>query len=66
MTDKQKNQFNKMRTALRRIMNYQSVNQLNRLSQKQYGLEPTEAIEMAYENIIAYAQIAVKGILAIK
>ncbi len=66
MTDKQKYQFNKMRTVLRRIMNYQSPPQLRRNSQKQYGIGGEEAIEMAYENIINTALNGVKGIRAIK
>lgn len=47
--------------ALKRIASYQSPEQLRRVSEKQYGLEYVEALEMAYENVIDEAKFAVKG-----
>ncbi|NID06607.1 hypothetical protein HBF26_17055 [Luteibacter jiangsuensis] len=47
--------------ALKRIASYQSPERLRRGAEKQYGLTPEEAIEMAYENVIEEAKRAVKG-----
>lgn len=63
MTPKQRQQFNKMRTTLLRISKaYQTVKQLRKSAEKDYGLEPEEVIEMAYENIQNEAKDAVKGV----
>lgn len=49
--------------ALRRIAKeYMSPTQLRRSSQWLYGLEYDEALEVAYENIIAEARSALRGI----
>lgn len=48
--------------ALRRIASYQTPEKLRRCSQKQYGLPPEEAIEYAYENVLAEAAAAIKGV----
>lgn len=63
MTPKQKQQFNLMRNALLVIAkDYQTPTQLRKSSDKQYGLDYEEALEMSYENIQNTAAAAVKGI----
>ncbi len=47
--------------ALRRITQYDSVERLRKRAEKDYGLSPEEAIEMAYENVKAEAEQAIKG-----
>jgi hypothetical protein len=47
--------------ALKRITQYQTVDQIRRNAEKQYGLEPVEAIEYAYENVIEEARTAIRG-----
>lgn len=63
ITEKQLNQFNTMRMVLFQICNrYQTVNQLRKSSNSDYGLEYEEALEMAYENIKEQAKLAIKGV----
>ena len=45
--------------ALKRIASYQSPEKLRRDAERQYGLTADEAIEMAYENVIADAKNAI-------
>ncbi len=52
----------KMYDALKRISKYMSPDKMRRQSQKLYGLEPDEAIEMAYENVVQEAKDAIKGV----
>lgn len=67
LTKKQIQQFNFMRSVLIRIAKgYQSTSQLRRNSEKQYGLDYDEALEMTYENIQNDAANAVKGVKEIK
>jgi len=47
--------------ALKRITAYSSPDKLRKTSQKTYGLEPEEAIEAAYENVLEEARAAIKG-----
>lgn len=47
--------------ALRRISQYESPDRLRRNADKDYGLSGEEAIEMAYENVIAEAKRAIHG-----
>jgi len=47
--------------ALKRITAYATPDKLRRTAEKQYGLEPEEAIEMAYENVLQEARNAIKG-----
>lgn len=47
--------------ALKRITVYHSVEQLRRKSEKDYGLNWTEALEYAYQNVIDEARQAVRG-----
>lgn len=66
MTPKQKEQFNRMRETLKRIAkNYQTPDQLRRMSERQYGLDYEEALEMAYENIQSEAAAVINGVRAV-
>lgn len=47
--------------ALKRITLYDSVERLRKRAERDYGLTPGEAIEMAYENIKAEAEAAIRG-----
>lgn len=48
--------------ALKRIATaYQSPEQLRRNSERDFGLDPEEAIEIAYTNLIWEAAAAIKG-----
>lgn len=66
MTDLQKQQFNRMRSALIKIRSYQTPDQIRRNSEDDYGLEYEEALGMAYENMLTEASLAVRGIKEIK
>jgi RecB family exonuclease len=67
MTKKQQYQFNQMLDALREIANqFETPEQLRMSSEKKYGLDYEEAIEMSYENILNTARDAIKGIRSIK
>lgn len=48
-------------SALKRIASYQSPERLRRNAERNYGLPAEEAIEMAYENVLAEAKAAIKG-----
>jgi hypothetical protein len=47
--------------ALKEIASYMTPAQLRRESSGRYGLEHTEALEMAYENVVNTAKWALKG-----
>ena len=47
--------------ALKRIQQYETVEQLRRGSERQWGLPFVEALEFAYENIIREARNATRG-----
>ncbi len=47
--------------ALKRIASYQTVEQLRRKSEREYGLGFHEALEYAYENIREEARQATNG-----
>lgn len=47
--------------ALKRICDYSSPEKLRRDAEKCYGLGYEEALEMAYENVLAEAKSAVRG-----
>jgi hypothetical protein len=47
--------------ALKRITRYQTVEQLRRGAEKQYGIKFQEALEYAYENVIEEARRAIRG-----
>lgn len=57
-----KNQHAQMRHALQRIKAYMPPAKLRKQCQKEYGLEGDEALEMAYENVLAEAKAGLKGI----
>lgn len=60
--DKRTEREQRMYDALRRIAKeFQTPAQLQRSSERQYGLEYAEALEYAYENIQQLAQQAIKG-----
>jgi soluble cytochrome b562 len=65
MTKKQMQDFNKMRNALIEITKYQTPDKLRRDSEKDWGVQFEEALEMAYENIQTTAKYAVKGVRAL-
>ena len=61
MTQKQKEQFNRMRATLKRIATgYMTPTQIQ--SDKEAGLDYEEYLEYAYENIQADAKAACKGV----
>jgi len=47
--------------ALKRITKYMTVEQLRKRSEKEYGLDFTEALGYAYENVIDEARGAIFG-----
>ncbi len=62
ITEKQKQQFNLMLNALKKIKAYQSPEKLRKDSSRDWGLDFEEAIEMAYENIQGEAAFACKNV----
>ena len=62
ITEKQKQQFNKMLNSLKKIKAYQTPDRLRKDSEKDWGLDFEEAIEMAYENIQSEAAFASKNV----
>lgn len=54
--------FQRMYAALTVIANYAPPARLRKQAQREYGLDPDEAIEMAYENVIAEAKAALRGV----
>lgn len=56
-------QIVRMYNALKTIAkDYQTPEQLRKKSEKQYGLDYEEALEMSYENIQTLAKSVIKGI----
>jgi hypothetical protein len=47
--------------ALKRISSFDRPEKLRRNSEKSYGLEYSEALEYAYENVIEAAKSAIRG-----
>ncbi|TXK52344.1 hypothetical protein FVR03_01120 [Pontibacter qinzhouensis] len=63
MTPKQKENYNKMLLTLKMIAKgYGTTAQIRKNSERDYGLDYEEALEMAYENIQQDAKNCVKGI----
>lgn len=63
ITQKQLENYNKMWAALKKISRlYQTPDQVRRTAGELTGLDYTEALEMAYENIRADAKTAIKGV----
>jgi hypothetical protein len=52
--------------ALKRITMYDMPDKLRKRAERDYGLEPHEVIEMAYENVLMEAAAAIKGMKAPK
>jgi hypothetical protein len=63
-TTKLRREHEQMRVALTRIKAYQPPAKLMRNSLSKYGLEPVEAVEMAYDNVLEEARIGLKGVRA--
>jgi hypothetical protein len=61
-TDKRLEREQRMYDALKRITRYQTPMQLQRNSEKEYGLQYEEALEYAYENVRQEARLAIKRI----
>ncbi len=67
LTTQQVKQFNQMIRSLKIIAkDYKKPDWLRRNSEKLYGLEYEEALEMAYENIQNLASISVRGVRPIE
>jgi hypothetical protein len=47
--------------TLKRIASYNSPEEIQRHAQKRYGLDGSEAIEYAYDNVLTEARNAIKG-----
>lgn len=63
MTKKQEKDYMKMYHALKVIhAEYQTAQQLIKNSEKDYGVDPQEALEMAYDNIKETARAGIKGV----
>jgi hypothetical protein len=56
MTAREQQRFDKLATAVRRILAYQTSRQVLRSAERQYGLEPIEALEYAYDNLRGEAE----------
>jgi hypothetical protein len=52
----------KLLSALKRISSYDHPDKLRKRSHRDCGLDANEAIEMAYENVIAEAKNAIHGV----
>lgn len=61
MTEKQGNALQLYFDVLKSISKADTVAFLRKHSERQYGLPFEEALEMAYENLIAHARLAVQG-----
>lgn len=48
--------------ALKAIASYSSPQKLMKNSWNEYGCDPADAVEMAYENAIEEAKLAIKGV----
>ena len=63
MTPKQKTNFNRMLGTLKTIAKgYQTPDQLRKNSERDFGCDFDEAIEMSYENIQQAAKVCIRGI----
>lgn len=60
--EKAERQVDILRAALQIITRYSSPERLRRESEKQYGLEYAEALEMAYENVRSEAAVALRTV----
>lgn len=51
----------RMYDALKLIASYDSPAVIRKHSERRYGLEPNEALEMAYENVLFEAKAVLRG-----
>lgn len=58
---KQEKQILAFYDALKRISLYDAPDRLRKRAQKDYGLCGGEAVEMAYENVLNEARMAIRG-----
>ncbi|WP_293913142.1 MULTISPECIES: hypothetical protein [unclassified Sphingobacterium] len=66
ITPKQALQYNIMLNALKTISkSFQTTDQIRRNSEKDYGLDYVDALEMSYENIQVLAKSASKNVKSI-
>lgn len=56
MTKREQSRFDRLATAVRRILAYQTSRQILRGAERQYGLAPIEALEYAYDNLRGEAE----------
>ena len=61
LKEKQAAPARRMYDALKQISQYMTAAEMNRKAERLYGLDCAEAIEMAYDNVIAEAKAAIKG-----
>ena len=61
MTPREQEQMARYRDALREIAAYMEPRTLRRKAEKLYGLAPEEAIEYAYDNVLATAKAALRS-----
>jgi len=67
MTEKQKEQFNRMLITLRRIAkDYMTTNQLKKSAEVEFAEDYENLLEMSYENIQQEARAGSRGIRNIK
>lgn len=62
MTKNNDADYAQMYAALKEITQYQSVESLRRHAEKDYGLHSSEAIEMAYENVLFRAKSGLRKV----
>lgn len=48
--------------ALKRITQYDAPEKLRRRAERDYGVGPEDAVEMAYENVLSDAKGAIHGV----
>lgn len=66
ISENQAKQFNKMYASLSRIKQYDSPGKLKKNSERDWGLDYEEAIEMAYENMQIEAKQGLERVKPIK
>lgn len=65
MTKRQHENYMRMYNALKKIRAYASSDWIRKNSEKTYGLDPDEAIEMTYDSIKQDAFFALRGVPSI-
>jgi len=54
--------YAQMYSVLARISRFMSIKSLRSNAEQHYGLEPNEAIELAYENVISEAKLGLRRV----